>query len=157
MLPYFMLITTGAVVLVTVLYLRLYKIFMLGRAVLFSLIFFSVGTSWLWFEITHGSRIHTAVFYVWVGIVGTVAPVQAWTVISQCCVSRVGRRTIGFLGSGGIAGSIAGGLVARSVASHWGAPELLPAASLLMLMAVGLSLGLAKPVYEREKQSSSQD
>ena len=97
MIPYFMLITTGAVALTTLLYLRLYKTFMLGRAVLFSLIFFAVGTSWMWHEISHGSRVLTAVLYVWVGIVSTVAPVQAWTVISQCCVSRVGRSFAAFL------------------------------------------------------------
>ena len=50
------------------------------------------------------------VFYVWVGIVGVLAPTQVWTLANYLLTTREAKRVFGLLGAGGIAGWVASGL-----------------------------------------------
>ena len=44
------------------------------------------------------------VFYLWVGILGVLAPAQVWTLANYVLTSREGRRMFGFVGAGATLG-----------------------------------------------------
>jgi AAA family ATP:ADP antiporter len=80
-------------------------------------------------------------FYVWVGIVGAIAPMQVWTMANLIYNAREAKRLFGFVGSGGILGSIFGGYVTRKFAPLVGTENLLPIiVACLLLSAVVLHL-----------------
>ncbi len=152
-LPYFMVTTTLTAGLVVATYLRLYAALTLGRAVGVSLVAFAAGTLLFWLGITLGCEVTIPVLYVWVGVFGTLAPVQAWSIISQRLLIRQAKRVLGIIGAGGIAGSMAGGLFARWIALGWNVSALLPTAAVLILLALFLSLALSAPHQNRESSS----
>src|SRR5262245_8372963 len=66
---------------------------------------------WIWLSPT---------LYVWVGIYGVIAVSQVWTMANFVCTTREAKRLFGMLGSGGIAGGIAGGFLTRWIAPRLG-------------------------------------
>ena len=71
--------------------------------------------------------------YVWVGIVGALAPAQVWTLANFLWTTREAKRLFGMLGSGGILGGIFAGFVSARMTSSFGAE------SLLLLMGIPLA------------------
>ncbi len=135
-LPWFMAVTTAATALVATTYIRLYKSLSLGPAVELSLKAFFAGTLFLWVGIRADWRPATQLLYIWTGIFGALAPVQSWSVITQLLLTRQAKRDLGVIGSGGILGASAGGFFAKWVVQASDVSTLLPAASILILMAL---------------------
>ncbi len=78
------------------------------------------------------------VFYIWVGILGVIAPTQVWTLANYLLTTREAKRIFGLVGAGGISGWIVSGLLAEKLAKTKG----LGTESLPLAMAVAL-LGCA--------------
>jgi AAA family ATP:ADP antiporter len=74
--------------------------------------------------------------YVWVGILGVLAPAQVWTLANYVLTPREARRLFGFVGAGATLGATVGGLVARALARGFGAESLLVVTAVLLLLAV---------------------
>jgi len=74
------------------------------------------------------------VFYIWIGILGVIAPTQVWTLANYLLTTREAKRIFGLVGAGGISGWIVSGLLAEKLAKTKG----LGTESLLLAMAVGL-------------------
>jgi len=153
-LPYFEAVTTGVTTLLVATYLRLYRAFSLNRAVGVSLIAFAGGTILFWMGIISGGRPAIPMLYVWVGVFGTLAPVQAWSVVNQRLLTRQAKRAFGIIGAGGIVGGSVGGLFARWIAVDWEVSALLPTAAALIFLALIIGQALSVP-YEK-KESSDQ-
>ena len=73
-------------------------------------------------------------FYIWVGILGVIAPTQVWTLANYLLTTREAKRVFGLVGAGGITGWIFSGLLAARLAKIRG----LGAESLLLVMAIAL-------------------
>jgi ATP/ADP translocase len=158
-LPYFMVLTTLAVGLLVAGYLRFQTRLSLCRAFGISLIGFSLGTMALWAGIVQGQALSIPLLYIWVGVFGTVAPMQAWSIISRRLMIRQAKRAIGFIGGGGVAGSIAGGLLAERLAGWVSVPALLPGASIAMLAALipVSALGFCRTVADEQPRSPQEE
>lgn len=59
----------------------------------------------------------SAAFYVWVSIIGILLVSQFWSYSSQRLDARQAKRLFGFIGAGGLLGSIAGGQITSWVGS----------------------------------------
>jgi AAA family ATP:ADP antiporter len=75
-------------------------------------------------------------FYIWVGIIGVLAPTQVWTLANYLLTTREAKRVFGIVGAGGISGWIVSGVLADKLASTKG----LGTESLLLAMAILLVL-----------------
>ena len=60
------------------------------------------------------------VFYIWVGILGVIAPTQVWTLANYLLTTREAKRIFGLVGAGGISGWIFSGLLAEKLAQSRG-------------------------------------
>ncbi|HEX4948363.1 MAG TPA: Npt1/Npt2 family nucleotide transporter [Blastocatellia bacterium] len=90
-------------------------------------------------------------FYIWVGVVGAIAPMQVWTMANLIYNAREAKRLFGFVGSGGILGSIFGGFVTRKFAPLVGTENLIPIiVACLLLSAVVLHL-----IWQRNRQRAA--
>jgi len=76
--------------------------------------------------------------YVWVGIVGVLAPAQVWTLANYVLTPREARRLFGFVGAGATLGATVGGLLSNALARRFGAESLLVVTSALLLLATAL-------------------
>ncbi len=95
-------------------------------------------------------------FYVWVNLYGLTATSLLWLLANALFNAREARRLFGFVGTGGIAGAILGGLFTGRVVKVVGTEDLL----LFCAGFLGICLvlvRLVRPVQEgsfREKESS---
>ena len=71
-------------------------------------------------------------FYIYVGILGVLAPTQVWTLANYLLTTREAKRIFGLVGAGGITGWVFSGLLANALARIRG----LGTESLLLVMAV---------------------
>jgi HEAT repeat protein len=91
---------------------------------------------WVWLSPT---------LYVWVGIFGVIAVTQVWTIANFVCTTREAKRLFAMLGSGGIAGGIAGGFLTKWMAPKFGTESLL----LLIAAFVALAAGLVVIIWKQ--------
>ena len=79
-------------------------------------------------------------FYIWVGILGVLAPTQVWTLANYLLTTREAKRVFGIVGAGGISGWIFSGLLADKLATTrgFGTESLLLAMSILFVLCAGL-------------------
>ncbi len=79
-------------------------------------------------------------FYIWVGILGVLAPTQVWTLANYLLTTREAKRVFGLVGAGGITGWIFSGLLAESLArtKGLGTESLLLAMAILLVLCAGL-------------------
>lgn len=145
-LPYFMGINTIVSAFIALAYIRLYRHFSLKWVVGSSLLVFIGGTLVFWLGVVSGWPQVTMFLFIWVGIFGTLAPVQAWSLISERLLARQARRSLGIIGSGAIIGGMIGGLFARWGAEYWDVSILLPIAAVLILAAFCISQIPTAPV-----------
>ncbi len=83
-------------------------------------------------------------FYLWISIVGILLVSQFWSYASHLLDARQAKRLFGFIGAGGILGSIAGGQLARWASSHLDTyTALLLAAAVLAVLAAVMRLSKA--------------
>lgn len=119
-----------------------------------SLLAFAVIQCGFWYlaRFQPGLRWQYPVFYIYVGILGVLAPTQVWTLANYLLTTREAKRIFGLVGAGGITGWIFSGLLASALARIPG----LGTESLLLVMAVVL-VGCAALVvalwHERGKSS----
>lgn len=155
-LPYFMALNTGVSAIAATVSIRLYKRVSLSRLAQFTLIFFSVGTFLFWEGFTRGHFFLPALLYLWVGIVGTIAPVQGWSLVSQQFSTREAKRVMGVVSAGATLGAIAGGLFARLFAGAWNAITLIPVGGVTILVASFACSALSSPRAEAESIPSQE-
>ncbi len=158
-LPYFMVVTTLAVGLVVLLQLRAQRRLSLCRTVGATQVVFAAGTMIFRYAVLREWSFALPLFYVWVGVYGTLAPVLAWSIIGTRLLTREAKRAIGVIGGGAVAGSILGGLVSERVAHLGNVHDLISVVAVLMLFSVvSISgLGLCPRVMPRESDDEDPD
>ena len=110
----------------------------------------SMGFFWWLFEVE--ARWASVALYIWIAIVGILQVSQFWTYSSQLVDPRQARRLFGFLGAGGILGSIAGGQIA-SWTGHLASTRsalLISAILLVGLTVLVLTRGRATPTPRKD-------
>lgn len=65
------------------------------------------------------------VIYIWVGLMGVLAPAQVWTLANFVMTAREAKRIFAFVQSGAISGAVVGGLFSGYAAKQFGTPNLL--------------------------------
>jgi ATP:ADP antiporter, AAA family len=75
------------------------------------------------------------IVYVWVGMLGVLAPAQVWTLANYVLTPREARRLFGFVGAGATLGATAGGFLSSALARRFGAESLLVAVAVFLLAA----------------------
>jgi AAA family ATP:ADP antiporter len=78
------------------------------------------------------------VVYIWVGVLGVLAPAQVWTLANYVLTSREARRMFGFVGAGATLGATVGGFLSSALARRFGAESLLVVTAALLLVATAL-------------------
>lgn len=115
------------------------------RAVtVWTLVFFSANVLLFWYLFSfHRVRLLPAVFYVWVGCFGIIAPVQAWSFAHGLFDTRQARRLFGLVGAGASLGAISGGLMARVLVTRVGGTVnmMLVLAALILAAAAIVAFG----------------
>jgi AAA family ATP:ADP antiporter len=94
---------------------------------------FAVSDAVLWSAVS-GNRAGwvSVVAYIWTGVQGGFVVSQASVLAYQVLSLRQAKRFCGLIGTGAMLGSIAGGLVTRTVAARFGAAPLFLAAGALL-------------------------
>lgn len=90
-------------------------------------------------------------FYIWVGILGVLAPMQVWTLANYLLTTREAKRVFGLVGAGGILGATVAGLLAQALARAKG----LGTQSLLLVMGILLVLCAVLVVLLWRERSAS--
>ncbi|OFW07320.1 MAG: hypothetical protein A3H96_17530 [Acidobacteria bacterium RIFCSPLOWO2_02_FULL_67_36] len=111
------------------------------RAVtVWTLVFFSANVVIFWYLFSyHPGGLLPAIFYVWVGCFGIIAPVQAWSFAHGLFDTRQARRLFGLVGAGASLGAISGGLMARVlVRPVGGTVNMMLVLAALILAAAGI-------------------
>jgi AAA family ATP:ADP antiporter len=97
-------------------------------------------------------------FYVLVDIFSVVLVEQFWSLTNTITSSAEGRRSYWFVGSGGLAGGVAGGAVAAGLLT-WtpmGTPDLLLSCAACLVLVIGLNLWMAHAGLYRELEASAE-
>ncbi len=95
----------------------------------------SLPTFWWLFE-TQGDWV-SVLFYVWISVAGILLVSQFWSYACHLLDARQAKRLFGFIGAGGILGSIAGGQLASWASGHLDSYTVLwLAAAVLGLLAI---------------------
>jgi ATP:ADP antiporter, AAA family len=133
-LPYVNIVIALMVGVLIAVYIRVGRRVTLRNLLLGSLLLFASTCVLFWVL----ARFYPAswlypVFYIWVGILGVLAPTQAWTLSNYVLTIREARRVFGLVAGGAIVGGIFAGLFSEIVAKAFGTE------SLLLGMAVFLS------------------
>jgi AAA family ATP:ADP antiporter len=83
-------------------------------------------------------------FYIWVTILFVLLGSQLWSYANLLFDARQAKRLFGFIGAGGLLGSVAGGQVARFATLLTGTRDALLVAGALILLIVALLLPLRR-------------
>ncbi|HEY3120380.1 MAG TPA: Npt1/Npt2 family nucleotide transporter, partial [Vicinamibacteria bacterium] len=78
--------------------------------------------------------------YVWVGVLGALAPAQVWTIANYVLAPREAKRLFGLLGSGATFGTVFGGVFSHAASRRYGAESLLLAIAVLLAASAALVL-----------------
>jgi ATP/ADP translocase len=107
-----------------------------------SLVFFAVsGCVLQWLLETEAGRRSAAlnyVYWVWASVLITVLITGFWMTVSEVYNPRQARRLMVFLNSGGLSGSVLGGLIVALLSEGRLGPLLLPLACAMLLGCVGV-------------------
>ncbi len=104
-----------------------------------SLLFFASNALALWWLSRYApSAWLPAAIYIWVGLLGVIAPAQVWTLANYVLTLREAKRLFGFIGSGAILGWIVGGLLTSTTATRFGADASLLAIAIALVLCAGL-------------------
>ena len=89
---------------------------------------------WLW---TDGGALSIYAFYVWTGLIATVAVVQIWVLVGEDLDASLAKRAFAVIGAGSLIGATFGSAAAGALLSFTGPRHLILVASSLL---VGSSL-----------------
>lgn len=131
-LPYALIAQAVFLSLIVAVYIKFSHRLSHYKLSVFTLLVFAVSSLVLWVAKCQSHPYLVFTFYVWVGIVGAVAPMQVWTMANLIYNARQAKRLFSFIGSGGILGSIFGGFVTRQFAPVLGTENLLPIITLCL-------------------------
>jgi len=147
-LPWVDFIVAAIVGGILAIYFRIGRTMSLVNLLAATLCFFgsNVALFW-WLARIRPARWLLPVFYVWVGVFGVVAIAQVWTLANYVLTGREAKRLLGLIGSGGILGGIAGGLMSTLLARRMGAESLL----LAMAACIGISVMLVLFIAARNR------
>lgn len=142
-LPYVDISSGVAVGFVVAVYLRVGRRTPLGKLLVRSPLFFASNAALFWI-LTHYLRPNSLypVFYVWVGILGVLAPTQVWTLANYLLTTREAKRIYGMVAGGGILGAIFAGYLCKMIAKAFGTESLL-LAMVVLLVACSAFMNLA--------------
>ena len=158
-LPYALIAQAVLLTAVVAVYIKFSRRLNHYKLSIFTLLIFAASALALWVTKcqSHSNMVFT--FYVWVGIVGAIAPMQVWTMANLIYDARQAKRLFGFISSGGILGSIFGGFVTREFAPLWGTENLLPVIALCLLASAVIVHLLWRRNHERvgQHEVSSQE
>ncbi len=140
-LPYALVAQAVALSLLVAVYIKFSRRMNHYKLSMITLLSFAASSFALWVAYSQSHPFLVFAFYIWVGVVGAIAPMQVWTMANLIYNAREAKRLFGFVGSGGILGSIFGGFVTRKFAPLLGTENLLPIiVACLLLSAVVLHL-----------------
>jgi ATP:ADP antiporter, AAA family len=134
-LPYAVVAQAVFLALIVAVYIKFSQRLSHHKLSVLTLLVFAASSFALWMAQCQSHPYLVLAFYVWVGIVGAIAPMQVWTMANLIYNAREAKRLFGFIGSGGILGSIFGGFVTRKFAPLLGTENLLPIIALCLLAA----------------------
>ncbi|HTR02915.1 MAG TPA: Npt1/Npt2 family nucleotide transporter [Thermoanaerobaculia bacterium] len=83
-------------------------------------------------------------FYIWVGILGVLAPMQVWTLANYLLTTREAKRVFGLVAAGGISGAVLAGLLADRLARApgFGTESVLLVMTILLVVCAALVIAL---------------
>jgi len=90
------------------------------------------------------------VLYVWSSVLITLVLVEFWLTMGRLLTVQQAKRLFAFVGTGSVAGAIAGFALAGAIATQFGATVLLPIAAGVLLVAVFVPPWLCRDVLEEE-------
>jgi AAA family ATP:ADP antiporter len=127
-------------------YIRAGRYVSLRTLLIASLLFFASNALIFWFLSRHTAAGWVLpVVYIWVGVLGVVAPAQIWTLANYVLTTREAKRLFGLVGSGAILGAITGGFVIQRTAMRYGTESTL----LGIAFALAASALLADQLWRR--------
>jgi AAA family ATP:ADP antiporter len=105
-----------------------------------SMLFFASNCALFWWLAHHYSGLTwlAPAFYIWVKILGVLAPTQIWTLANYVLTTREAKRVFGMVGGGAIAGWIFAGYFSKVIAKMFGTESLLLGMSLFLLICAVL-------------------
>jgi len=140
-LPYVDIASAVLVAFVVAGYVRTARRASLRSLLVGSQLFFAANCLGFWALATyHRQSWLFPVFYIWVGIIGVLAPTQIWTLANHILTTREAKRVFGMVGSGAILGFIFAGFLSKTVAKAFGTESLLLAMAALLVICATLIL-----------------
>jgi len=94
---------------------------------------------WFW---TGGGAASLYAFYVWTGLLATVAVVQLWLAIADEWDATLAKRVFSVIGAGGLVGATAGSAAAGLLLQVITARDLIVVASAILLVSAGAAITL---------------
>jgi AAA family ATP:ADP antiporter len=143
-LPYADIAVAVLVGIIVAAYVRASRFFQMQSLLILSLGAYALTCLVFWWATTrHDAAWLYPIVYVWTGLFGVLATAQVWTLASYIFTTREAKSTFSLIGSGAIAGAIAGGYLAKSFAGRFGAESLL----LVMAAALSACIGLVALIW----------
>ena len=148
----------SAVVLASIIgvYHRLVERFSRLTVVLGSLLAFMGLLAVLWASLRLGSAVAAFCFYVFVDIFSVILVEQFWSLTNSVNSTTQGRRSYWFIGTGGLIGGGAGGVLAAKLIEHTSmtTPDLLLSCALLLGVTLLLNIYIGRLGLYAEVDSS---
>jgi ATP:ADP antiporter, AAA family len=137
-LPYADMAIAILVGFVIAIYVRIGRRVVLRDLLVGCLLLFAVVQGGFWYLVKFQPQLtwQYPAFYIWVGILGVLAPMQVWTLANYLLTTREAKRVFGLVAAGGSTGAVLAGLLADRLASTPG----LGTESVLLVMAILLAL-----------------
>ncbi len=135
-LPYAYLLTALIAGLVVVLHAKFQAKLPKKKLILYSLVFFSLTNVFLYFFFRAEFQWFPLVNWIWVNLLISVLMTHFWLVSSEVFNPREIKKTIGFIGCGGILGGLLGGLLVKLAAGQFLYDYLLLISSFMLLCCV---------------------
>lgn len=150
-LPYIYVGVAVLIGLVVPVYLRISGRAGLTKLITGTLAFFIANVVLLWWAgNAHWSPL-AAVFYLWSSVYGAIVPTQVWTVANRVLDVRQAKRLFPLISSGGMLGSVAGGVFASAAVKRMGTYHLL----LVLVPLLALCAFLARLLLRRYAHTRS--
>jgi AAA family ATP:ADP antiporter len=143
-LPYAYLLTALLTGLVVALHTSMQERFSKYRLIQFSLAFFILTAVIFWLLFPSGHLWLPMVYWVWANLMVVVLMAHFWLTVNEVYNPREIKRLVGFFGSGGILGGIAGGLLTRIFAGASLSNHLLILSAALLVPGMLIVSGIFK-------------